>query len=223
MESLTLTLDYTRPMIWFARLGERRFAVAWTVISAIFFFFSGTPMLGGALAFLVDLWRNTLRAQAQILLLVDAENEHLIAVGLYIFIALNLLAVLITFWQLGSRVTTFLASEGRIGIFIARLLVIYAITAGVAFALMNGAIYFGKTIWYAVIGIPGLLVLPVPIVIVTIGMLMVSLSLLLFIVELLFKVARAICWRIVEYSKGSWAAVIAILTAALGIYKAFLS
>jgi hypothetical protein len=223
MESVTLTLDYTRPMSWFARLGERRFAVAWTIISALFFVFAGVPMMGGALALLMDLWRNTLRAQARILLLVDTPHAHISAICIYIFITLNLLAILATFWKIGSRVTRFLASEGRIAIFIVRLLIMYVITVGFAFALMNGAIYFGKTIWYAVIGIPSLLVLPVPIVLVTIGMLMVLLTLLLFILELLLKVSRAICWRIVEYSKGAWAAVIAILTAALGIYKALLS
>jgi hypothetical protein len=242
MESLTLTLDYTRPMIWFARLGERRFAVAWTIICALYVFFSGVlsvafsgsdmtfriafsvdSLLGGAIATLVDFWRNALLAQARILIPLGADHRDLAVTLVYAFVVINLLTILTTFWLIGSRVTRFLASEGRISIFIVRLLVMYAITAVFAFALMNGAIYFGKSIWYAIIGIPGLLILPVPIAVVAIGMLMVTLTLLLLLLELFLKVSRAICWRVVEYSKGAWAAVIAVLTAALGIYKALLS
>jgi hypothetical protein len=220
IENLTLALDYTRPMIWFARLGERKFAVVWPIISALLVFLADPRirMIGGTPALLVDLWSNTFRVQTRGLFFLGSNTKF----G-YAFVAINLLIILTTFWLIGSRVTVFLASGKRIIIFIVRVLAMYAATVVFAFALMAGATYNQTSLSYAIVGVPGLLLLSVPIVIVTIGMLMMSLTLLLFALRLFLKVSRAICWRVVEYSKGAWAAVIAILTAALGIYKAFLS
>ena len=225
IESLTRALDYTRPMIWFARLGERKFAVLWTIISALLFFlaYPGIRMLRGTPALLVDLWSNTFGIQLSLIFVLAPGNFDLVTKSEYVFLAINLLTIPTTFWFIGSRITTFLASGNRLIIFIVRMLVMYAATVVLAFALYIGAANNPRSLWYAIVGVPGLLILPVPIVVVTIGMLMMSLTLLLFALGLFLKVSRAICWKIVEYSKGALAAVIAILTAALCIYKTLLS
>jgi hypothetical protein len=224
MESLTLTLHYTRPISWFSRLGERRFALAWTIISALFFFFAGFNMLGGALIFLVETWRNTLAAQSRIIpVIVGNVTQDSVLWVVYAYFAITLPVILATFYLLGQRITTYFSSSGRTALFIGRILGVYAATAAFAFTAMIGAIYFGRSLWYAFIGIPLLVVMPIPIVVVEIGLLMISLMLVLAVFEFILKLLRAVCWRIVEYSKGAWAAVIAILTAALGIYKVFLS
>jgi len=48
------------------------------------------------------------------------------------------------------------------------------------------------------------------------------LSLFFLIIELLLKVVRAISWRIAEYNKGAFAAIILILTIALGTIELYL-
>jgi hypothetical protein len=227
IENLTVILDYTRPMIWFARLGERKFAVVWTIISALLVFltYPGIRMIRGTPALLVDLWSNTLGTQISTVVFGLAPgNIDLAMRSLYAFFAINLLTIPVTFWFIGSRVTIFLASGNRIIIFIVRILVMYVATVVLACALYIGAANNPRSLWYAaIVGVPGLLILPVPIVVVTIGMLMMCLTLLLFVLGLFLKVSRMICWKVVEYSKGAWAAVIAFLTAALCIYKALLS
>jgi hypothetical protein len=76
---------------------------------------------------------------------------------------------------------------------------------------------FGPTVF--VLFIAALVCLTVagfPAVLVTIFML------LLFIAELLLKVMRSIAWRVVEYNKGAYAALVLIITIALGIAEIFL-
>jgi hypothetical protein len=49
-----------------------------------------------------------------------------------------------------------------------------------------------------------------------------GITIVLFILEILLKVSRAVCWRIVEYNKGVVAAITLILTVALGALDIYL-
>lgn len=67
-----------------------------------------------------------------------------------------------------------------------------------------------------IILIVGLVIIGLPAALVALFML------LLFIAEVILKVMRGIAWRVVEYNKGVWAALVLIITAALGITEIIL-
>ena len=47
---------------------------------------------------------------------------------------------------------------------------------------------------------------------------MVPLIFVLWLLELFFKILRGLAWRVVEYSRGAFAAIVLLLTAAVGLY-----
>ena len=73
-----------------------------------------------------------------------------------------------------------------------------------------------------VIGVGLLLVWPAFVwfwVITQVGGLIIWAVIWVRLLEVILKVVRALCWRIVEYNKGAWAAVVLIITGILGLAK----
>jgi hypothetical protein len=227
-ETLTLSLEYTRPIRWFGRLTDRRYAIAWTVACGLFlaytFFLRLDPQLiGGALALLFDLWMNIMRAQLRVFAtLVSDGYAELTYVFVFVLIGLSVAIAALALTLRGVWLTKYLTGSGQFWPYLRRLVLVYAMSALFMFLTMLGAERFGDQYWYLPLGLPLLLLQLVPIVVSTVGLLMMALVMLFATFELVLKLLRAVAWRIVEYSKGAWAAIILICTVGLGIYKAFL-
>lgn len=227
METITLWFEYTKPISWYKKLSERRYALAYATFCGLFLayaFFApgGADLLGGALAFLVDLWANTTRFQLLgFASLISTPRSDPAPAIVYAYIGLSIVAATLALIIKGPWVTEYLSGPGRIGIYFRRLIFVYVVSVCIMSLSMLGAKHFGNQYWYLPLGLPISVSLIIPIVINAVGLLMIILMVLFFAIELILKLVRAVAWRIVEYSDGAWSAIILICTVAIGLYKVF--
>ncbi len=214
-EVLTLRLDDIRPVSWFEALSRPRPAAVWSAFSALFAFVAPISMLGGALAILLDLWFMS----AQNILAVDASPRIALGIGFVVAVPVSALVL----WKLCPRLIRALVRTGHGGRFFGRLLILYLASVA-AFGAFYGASVLMKDIASArvVMAVLWPLLLPA-FVLNAAGLLLVTLLFFLWVLRLLFGVAKAVCWRIAEYDRGVFAAFLLIATAALGLYRVLLT
>jgi hypothetical protein len=214
-EVLTLRLDDIRPVSWFAALSRPRPAAVWSAFSALFVFVAPISALGGALAFLLDLWIMS----AQNILAVDAPPRLALGVGLLVAVPVSALVL----WKLGPGLVRTLVGTGHGGRFFGRLFILY-LTSAAAFGAFYGASVLAKDIASArhVMAVLWPLLLSA-FVLNAAGLLLVTVLFFLWILRLLFSAANAVCWRIAEYDRGVFAALLLIVTAGLGLYRVLLT
>lgn len=226
LETLTLKLEYTRPIGWFGRLAEPKVARRWTVFCGLFFFLffvlSASPgAKGGALALLYDLWTRTTVLQLRVAApLVNAGHPEVVFGIVFAGLAASSIIAILVLGRIGPRLTARLATPAKFWPYFGKMLLLYGLSALFMFVSSLGAEHAGDQWWYLPIGLPIWLLQLVPVVLCTVALLMFTLVPVFGVLELLLKLARGIAWRIVEYSKGPWAAVILLATVSLGVYKA---
>ena len=210
-ETFTLRLDDIQPILWFGALSRPRPAAVWSVISAAFAIAAPAPMQGGALLFLHLLW------------FWSAEN--LFGGGVFLRIALGvglLVAIpvsVVCLWKLCPRLVRKLVGGGRVAPFFGRLLVLYLLSV-ILLAAFLGASTVAKDIPLAQVLLAAVWPFFLPVhVLNTAGLLLVTLLFALLIARLVLAVLGGICWRIVEYNRGVFAAALLIVTVALGTYR----
>lgn len=216
VDRLTLWLDYTRPLDWLRRLLTKnsgrtfiRFTTIFVIISNIGQILSGGGLFG--------------------ILVFSAIPQHF-HIGIKIF-ALTITVLLTPFIvnRYGVRIALWLVADGRL---------LWLLLRYVGCAIL-GAVGFGLLV--ALLGIPILLILlasggdPDPNIVMAISFLVtlplfeVMITILmvpgLAIISMYFLVPLDIClrllrglaWRVAEYSKGAWAALMLLATVFLGI------
>jgi len=162
---------------------------------------------------LVNLW---LMAGAHLLHHQDPPTTRaLLATGMLVAIPLSAF----TIWKVSPPVVRRLVGKGRVWPFLGRLILLYAGTVAL-FAAFRGLASMCSDLPFA--RWPLLVLWPClfsVFVVNVAGFLMVSLLPFLAILKWFVRLAAAICWRIVEYVHGAFAALLLIVTVALGLYR----
>ncbi|MGH9948806.1 MAG: hypothetical protein ACRD6X_16655 [Pyrinomonadaceae bacterium] len=208
-ETLVLWLEYVRPVNWFA---EREVAVYRTVFVLLI-----TPMLAGTIVLIINpknasWWSLTLIILISIVMALEAaintiKSENRFErwlfknlplrqrLGRHIIIGTLVLTLVFLFWI----------------IFIDEPVAVKQSHNPASFSfLITLAEGIGISVFYLfiIMGLPSLAI--------------VLISLLFSITELLLKFIRGISWRMVEYNKGVFAAIILLVTVALGVADIYL-
>lgn len=213
-ESVTLMLDYTRPLRWLSFLARPIPAILWCSFALVYLIaslglikqdISFISLLGGALAALLDLNLAIAGAAGPL------PYQH--AMILSVLCWLVSVGVLILS---GRRLVVWAIGESKHWLFFVRLLCFYAICLGLL-SLVYWAIQFFDS-WPRLVLVFVLLpvtwstlVLNVP------AWLLATLSVFLGVLEMLSRALTWIMYRIVEYSGGVFAAVIMLITVTLGV------
>lgn len=214
-ETFTLWLDEVRPVMWFGALCRPRPAAVWTTLIVLFLLVSPTITYGGALALLLDLWLNTGRN----ILSANKPVYMFLLIGLLVAVPVCVLLL----WRACPRLVRWLVGTGHGGRFFGRLLILYP-TSVVIFGFFYAISLFAKDI--VVIRYTLALVWPslLPVFVLNAsGVTLVSLLVLLWCLRVGVAVLSGLCWRIVEYDKGVFPALLLIATVALGLYRVFLT
>lgn len=210
-EAFTLRLDDVRPVSWFGALSRPRPAVIWSICSALLVLVSPIQALGGALAFLLDLWIMSLRS----LSVLDLPSLMALRVGLLVAVPVSVVCL----WKVCPRLVRKLVGSGKTGPFFGRLLALYFLSVAIFSAFLGASRLADKVVIVQFI-LAALWPLLFPLFVLNAaGLLMVTLLFCLWILRPLFVVLKGICWRIAEYDRGVFAAFLLIATIALGIYR----
>ena len=214
-EVLTLRLDDIRPVSWFGALSRPRPAAVWSAFSALFVFVAPISALGGALAFLLDLWIMS----AQNILAVNAPPGLALGVGLLVAVPVSALVL----WKLCPGLVRTLVGTGHgagslgASSFCISQVRPLLVPSTVRQCLPRTLPLPGMS-WRSC----GRFCFPA-FVLNASGLLLVTLLFFLWIFRLLFSAAKAVCWRIAEYDCGVFAALLLIVTAGLGLYRVLLT
>jgi hypothetical protein len=207
METAVLWLDYTKPMTWLRRLGNM--PAYWLFPIGLFTGYVGWSLMNST-------W-------------VTSFGRML---GLFMFTASSLIAILAHRWRYANVIFNYITSDGKVSTFLWRSAGLSVLSLSVAILAGSGSylieksgnpwlsliilgyyaicLYFARSMMTLGISIPAIIF-------------MIYMTLLLFIMESTLIFIRAICWRIVDFSRGAWAAVILLATVAIGLTKLFLS
>jgi hypothetical protein len=206
MEQLTLWLDYRRPMSWIASVPES------TTLFAL-----GIFLVVGSLAWMLmtsdtisNFWR-----EFSVFLYIQAIGSLFLIV--FRRDARDLLSALVADPTLPAIITRSSARIGRAILTQSAWYAAYGAAMLVAvvfpvFALVNLWLVWLLFVRFRAEWMDWQIALPA-------GVLAIGFAVLLTGAELSLVAARAVSWRIVEYSKGAWAAVIVVGTVALGVAK----
>jgi hypothetical protein len=207
IETAVLWLDYTRPMAWVRRLGNM--PAYWLFPIGLFTGYVGWSLMN-------SIWATNFGRM----------------LGYFMFISSFFIVVLAHRWRYANVIFNYVTSDGKVSTFLWRSIGLSTLSFSISVAAAYGfylieksgnlwlnlislgylaiCLYFARSILTLSISIPAIVF-------------MVYIMFLLFIMESILIFTRAICWRIVEFSKGAWAAVILLATVAIGLSKLLLS
>jgi len=206
-EAFTVWIDDLKPVRWFASLPRPRPAFWWSVFSSLFALVAGPRLIGGALAFQLDLIRAPLTTLFDALPALE-KSLRITVVGA---MAMGLLAAIpasvLTVRTLCPRLVGWLVGQGHFWPFLGRLLFLY-VPSVATLAAFWGLCWLvrGRLVPTMII----LLVWPFSFVVYflnTTGWLIASFYIILRLLNFLVKGMGAVCWRIAEYSQGVLAAL----------------
>lgn len=231
LETLTLRLDYTKPLDWYKGFKNRRTKVILVIASSLLYLSLAVLILiigrkGGAGGLRVE----------------DGPLGWSVNSPLWLP-TFTLLIIWLTWEFLDPRerehaVVKFILRGGRFRSFLWRPLLVIAMAAAINLTLLTlsvafqlAAAYESTWAWviliYVYIAILGMLYTFSVVVaeiemIAMLSVIIFCLSITLLIFEAVLKVTRGIAWRIVEYNKGAYAAITLLITIALGILESYL-
>lgn len=211
-ESLTLWLEYTRPVAWYAKLTSKK----------------GKYVLISIIAILV----------ISIFVLEDTPiaRDVLFYTTLFVPLILYLLLSLFFLRRHLIKAVDWLFGDGSFRSSCRRVFILFLITFLIFiafFALLFSIVWLTedaspstKLVIRVVGGGLGVLIfLPLGIITMELWLLgwsLIYITFLLKLFEYIFKLTRAIAWRVVEYDKGSYAALTLIFTMVLGVWLALI-
>ena len=234
-DAAAIHLDDLRPLSWFQKISSSGFVACFIVISvplaAYGLFFTYSAGMNRLIASLAGMMNGTLLFIFKGILFLGNLMLSLVLLGIGVYCTHEIVE-----WLLGDdpRFTAFL-----------RRFLIFAVGGGVSLLLIH-ILVSSLTYVFVVLPLPetvpgrtwvnfmfsreGMVVMAAysskaAIVYLVYAMpLVVSIFIILsqtvlLIAELVVGAARAICWRIVEYNKGAWSAILALLTIVLGLVE----
>ena len=207
METAVLWLDYTRPITWLRRIGNM--PAYWILLIALCLGSTGWILMNST-------WATNLGR----------------IIGLFMFVASVWSVLLVHLCRYTNIVFDYLTSNGKVSIFLLKSTGLFVLMISVNTLILYGiflieksqnlwlnllilayyaiCLYFARLILIATVSLPA-------------TMFMVSVMSFLFIMESTLTFVRSMCWRIVEFSKGAWSAIILLATVAIGLAKLLLS
>jgi hypothetical protein len=214
-ETLTLRLDYTKPLTWYAKFKIRKNRVVLIIVSALLYF-----ILAIGLA-----WRNW----------QPYTQYNLMMVAVFTFF------VVLEFMDRHRSehpIIKFLLSGQGFLIFLLRPILILAAGAAIILAylaivtvlvwfMISDQVVIFIILLYGSIAILGILItFNIPLVqiemLAVLSLCIVCVAIFLLVTEGAIRILRGIAWRIVEYNKGAYAAIILFITIILAIIELFM-
>ena len=206
METTVLWLDYTRPITWLRRLGNM--PAYWIFLIALSLGSIGWILMNST-------WATNLGR----------------IIGFFMFIASVWSILLVHLWRYTNIVFNYLTSNGKVSTFLLKSTGLIVLMISI-----NSLIYYGfslieksENLWLSLLVLAYYamcLYFARSILLVAVSlpatMFIVSVMFFLFMMECTLIFIRAMCWRIVEFSKGSWSAIILLATVAIGLAKIIL-
>lgn len=149
------------------------------------------------------------------------ESPRVVAALVGLFVAVPLSVVCL--WKICPGVVRVLVGDGRVLRFLGRLLVVYAASVAIFGGFYAATEIANSSPWvHTLMSAVWPCLLPMFVLNVA-GLCLLSLLLLLWVVRLVVKVLSVVCWRVVEYDRGVFAALILVATVGLGLYRVFLT
>lgn len=228
-DHLTLKLEYTSPLKWFGYFLKNKIQVVFITIASLFLLIG---YLGILLSDFADLYYERY------------SDDHSYPADIPIFVITIAVAICIAIWAVptsivliyrGNRVVKWLYAEGNSSIFTKRLFYFWGVP-----------VFFNMVPILGLIPIVPAIILEkiLPSILFWIFLFIYALALVIvsgcwsvigfaayftflaqitcFCLEVLVRLLRAIAWRIVEYNKGAFAAVILLFTVLLGVVETYL-
>ena len=220
-ESLTLWLDYTKPIDWFFKGGRTKglMLVLYLLLFPWFVYYMMSLVLNEPLgrcwtAFYIGIFY--LVSLANFAILSDKKGPGAVSGQLDITIMVNLQYYLFRWLKEGQTVRQQ----------VVRLLTISCLgTTLVLLYLAFGYLTLGKRVSGCLVALffQGLLVsFSAVLAMGFVSSITLLVSLGMFIVELVLKLLRGIAWRIAEYNKGALAAIMLLITVSLGLAEVWI-
>lgn len=213
-EILTLRLDYTRPLDWYTGFKSRKARLSFIIASSLLYF--------------------------SLDISISLINWNQVTVY---WLLLRVLVISWITWQFIDRtkrehpLIKFILSGERFNLFLSRPCLILAMGIAINIALATLLIAFflsyisGELVGciillYSELFILGLFLTFMPIIeiemLAVLSLLVLLTSVILLISEALLRIIRGIAWRIVEYTKGAYAAIVLLITVVLSILELYL-
>lgn len=204
LESAVLWMDYQKPLAWirYLRLLRRRHLCVLSLttfgVMSLLFCIPNPSRVVGMLCISLFFW-------------------GLLLLGGTVYWQSDSATEVLEFLKIDGKPSTFVIRSFAVFFGILVLQVIMAIASqveviGAALGLLNLILIVAYARWYS------LLQVAVPA-----SLISLSASAALFAATAVLVASRAIGWRIVEYSKGAWSAVILVATVGLSVYKVWAS
>lgn len=215
-ETLTLWLDDLRPVQWLSYLPMPKPAFWWSTFSAIFAILAllaPDQIAGGALAFVLDLILNSVRALATAQGMEPRFFNPALTAGALLAIPASVLVLV----KLSRPLIGWLVGNGGFWRFLGKMVLFYAGSVAILAAFWWLCRVAGGSLLAALALAAAWPFTFIIYFLNTTGMLIVTLYLFIRPFAWLVKFMGAICWRIVEYSQGVFAALLLISTVLLGV------
>ncbi len=230
-ETLTLWLDYTKPLGWYTKLKNRKIKVILITISSLLY-----------LSLAVVLSVTSQKNNTEILRWEDGPVYW--GASSPMWLPTFILLIIVFTWDLLNPrirehpVLTYILRGPKFSLFLWRPLLVMAMAAAINLTLLTLSAAFH---WSAASNRLGMWIILLYVYIALVGILygfhvyvaeielfamlsliILCLSAILLISEVILKIIRGIAWRIVEYNKGAFPAIILLVTIILGILEMYL-
>jgi hypothetical protein len=202
LEELTLWLDYTRPLKWFEK------HISPTVLHALFLISGGIVIF---VSFIV------------VSFIYLSEKVESIDTAIVLMFLLSCGTVFIAVKWLDPPIIRWLfAGASRLS-FAKRFLMLTLVSVGVTgvFAVANPFDSFSYEAFFLVLLITAPIVTFVN-VINYLGYILILTVAASTVLEVVLRIIRGVAWRVVEYNKGAFAALVLVVTVALGVAELYL-
>jgi hypothetical protein len=217
VEYMTLWLEYSKPLEWFRRITRKQIQIIAIVIILVIFLF--------ILSDLLMRWG----------IFFSRDDKLTMAIMLF-FVLINGLIPVIALTVYGSKFLYWLYSEGKFLVFL-RKYFSFAVLSSMALFLLFHVIkwiasYLNPTekitginfhlLMACIVAGIFLCIFYIAFVISVLCLFIIITQIILFVAEVILIALRAIAWRVSEYNKGAFAAVILVFTILLGAGEAYL-